>query len=880
MSGLGEAAAVSELIGVTFKLVELARQWKHANEDIDVFLGELKALVDILQNLDLAMKSRADIPSSSRDSTVLLRNSELLTTKFNALIRKLEKVSQGRTERLKYLFKQGEYSETLNQIRAFSRLIEFALSVDTWRLLSSKSMDTAKLLQQQVESLDTLDKIGNRIVKLQDAIEDQISIVQNMRLDSERQNVLNWLADEAQDAHDRIRQDRVEGTGEWLLHHPEFVRWKGHEPNSNMLWCPGEMGSGKSNLSSLVIDHLRMEYNPSLAYFYFSYADSASQTMRQVLGSLIGHLVQNADRSDSPTLTRLIKKYKSVKVVPLQDLSTVLIELFNSIQRTYLVFDAIDEANETETLKPFLQLLKTLFDLPQVRIYATGRPILATFDEQPTIPIIAHDDDLRIFIQDRIEAANSPELSLDQAFQAEISDTLISSAGGTFLLPSLQLNQILQEPTQGDMEDALQNLPSKLAGVVDRNIGRITSQQGGQRSIGMNTLMWVCCARKPLKWQEMSDILSLDLSQKRPLNRKFMPSRKKIMECCRGLVSFDDSTQTLHFVHSAIQNHIQSQEARLFEEPMKRIAARACFLYLLDPVFECGPVGSEEDDELTVEGEIRKFRKDHEFFNYLARNWGWHARQRIKNREIRGLIIEFLDSPSRIALSTQISRYLGDYKFEYWCISHVWSVRSLQIASEFGLMDIACEMLDTRKVKDIDYMSQYGGSALIMAAASNKVEMVKALLDRGANPYKANWYGNALHCAAERNSVKTLKELLAFGVDPNCLSPGNDPRTPLGCTTDRDSVEAAEMLLNHGASLYYDTAEETWEKSIFGEIYRMGAVDVILMIIRRGFFRSKDRANAIKTIDKMSLKEFDKALTEELMQHLQSQSVYSTEAGV
>lgn len=50
-------------------------------------------------------------------------------------------------------------------------------------------------------------------------------------------------------AHESARWFRLEGTGLWLINHAHFRRWLIGERVANILFCPGEPGSGKTILT-------------------------------------------------------------------------------------------------------------------------------------------------------------------------------------------------------------------------------------------------------------------------------------------------------------------------------------------------------------------------------------------------------------------------------------------------------------------------------------------------------------------------------------------------------------------------------------------------------------------------------------------------------
>jgi len=69
-----------------------------------------------------------------------------------------------------------------------------------------------------------------------------------MPLVSKRTEILQWISSEPYlDHHNQMKDDVLLGTGEWLLSHPVFRKWK-KESVSSILWLHGIPGSGKSKL--------------------------------------------------------------------------------------------------------------------------------------------------------------------------------------------------------------------------------------------------------------------------------------------------------------------------------------------------------------------------------------------------------------------------------------------------------------------------------------------------------------------------------------------------------------------------------------------------------------------------------------------------------
>ncbi|KIK51404.1 hypothetical protein GYMLUDRAFT_395054 [Collybiopsis luxurians FD-317 M1] len=65
----------------------------------------------------------------------------------------------------------------------------------------------------------------------------------------EKEEIQKWLdAPDCTTNFQAAYDKRVEGTGQWILEHPEYIKWK-QGPESNVLWIQGKAGSGKTILS-------------------------------------------------------------------------------------------------------------------------------------------------------------------------------------------------------------------------------------------------------------------------------------------------------------------------------------------------------------------------------------------------------------------------------------------------------------------------------------------------------------------------------------------------------------------------------------------------------------------------------------------------------
>jgi hypothetical protein len=79
----------------------------------------------------------------------------------------------------------------------------------------------------------------------------------NQAVIRKREEVLLWLSTfEYQRKHNDVCARRFPGTGQWLLERDEFLNWRDDPQSSNVLWCHGIPGAGKTVLSSVVVHKL------------------------------------------------------------------------------------------------------------------------------------------------------------------------------------------------------------------------------------------------------------------------------------------------------------------------------------------------------------------------------------------------------------------------------------------------------------------------------------------------------------------------------------------------------------------------------------------------------------------------------------------------
>lgn len=819
MDPLSLSLGIAGVLPVVASVIRLAKNYhddvKSARESIALLITELTLLESALKSLDAFLESpdgRDATRDLSLDKTSVLRTcSVACSTKLKVLESKLGKAeAAGAVRRLMWPLDERDHKKTIKELRDLTLWIQFSLSVDNIRILCGAYDQLTRLMYQQVEQLQSLAEVHETTAKLlQTAVENHVSQVSEQQESAYRKTVLEWISAARHDERHRASQAvRLQNTGGWLLQTPQFLSWVTGSPN--ILWCHGGPGTGKTVLTSAVIDHLLglSENSRSVVgYLYFDYKNHDSQLAVAMLLSLVRQLVEAQATLPDSIAAAFESHQRSQQSLSIDDARQLLSSVVSSSNDTkfYLAIDAIDECLPAQR-RVLLDALSEMARSKYISILITGRPhvdgdVERFFPTCPRLEIFAHEEDLRRYIDRELEITDAFDI-IDDEFGEDIAKRLVTVSRGMFLLAVLHLRTLLDLTSVGAMQDALDSLTESLSEAYRTTISRIQQLPGSRSELGMAVLQWVCFAREPLTADGMLDILCIKPGQT-SRNTRYRPPLKVLLECCQGLIVIEPETRFLRPAHYTVQEHLMNHELTLF--PRRDLdMAQKCLAYLIFQDFSSGPARSGSDLESRI--------KEYPFLSYASRQWHIHISSVVDDMEIKSLLWKFLESNMSRAVAKQTRAFASGFVRRYYqdveCLSHT----ALHMACQGGLASIVRQLLDDgnphhAQVEDINLQTHIGSTPIIMAAAQGSVEISRLLLRHGADPFIENAYGNALHCAAESGKSGTIRVLVEHG-----MPPGPHPRyhkLPIRCTLDRDCAGALETLLDLGASIEDTMSEES-----------------------------------------------------------------------
>ena len=179
-----------------------------------------------------------------------------------------------------------------------------------------------------------------------------------------------------------------------------------------------------------------------------------------------------------------------------------------------------------------------------------------------------------------------------------------------------------------------------LAYAYEQAMERINRQKPGLKTLAMKVLLWISCAKRPLTILELQHALSIKVG-KSELDQGDLPHIKDIISVCLGLVTIDEESDIIRLVHYTMQEYFERTQNQWFSN-IETDITQICVTYLSLSVFESGFCQTND--------EFKDRLRSNPFYDYAARNWGYHAREA---SNLCKEVIDFLENKSKTEIASQ-----------------------------------------------------------------------------------------------------------------------------------------------------------------------------------------------------------------------------------
>ena len=620
----------------------------------------------------------------------------------------------------------------------------------------------------------------------------------------------------------------VTGTCTWLLDDPRYLEWINGSEKA-LLWVTGAPGSGKTVLSSFIIDHIESTKSPRNVGFFF--ADDSSTSQRSAVMLLRGLLYQILNRN--PSLFKHAQVYwKRTAERAFEELGLlwrICTACFDGplLENAVFVLDALDEcaAPDCEHLLTWITRYhkNRPAGLTQVKFFLTSRPEIRIADILDTsamrIRLEIHNDtdwlskDIEVFIAVAIDTLPAMrEWSSER--KEHIRRRLVQNADRTFLWVSLVLQKLTTEAmlSENAFTTMLSAIPDRLEGIYHSILMSIPSHY---REAAKKMLSIIAMSQNPLSQEQLRECWAIQyrhFAVYDMMDDVEPDIRRTVGFLCGQIVRWEkakprvtdsnrnrDSVEQCRLVHQSAKDFLFSNSKmpnrctikwwyHLDRASATRIIANKCisFLHLED----FGPLSMDVDpgnylDSMVVRPDVLRSKlhercKEHPFLDYALHHWPHHFREYEYEKlqtSLKSVVYDSTDMHDPTYAVTSL------YDLAVPLRAH-WFMKMLRLAdmpldqeecqispivfcAYIGHASVMPKLMSRMHRPDINApISQMKFSALHAAALGKHSLMVDWLLTNGANVHATDaWNRTPLHIAARRNNEDILRCLLLHHAD-------------------------------------------------------------------------------------------------------------------
>ncbi|KAK7508938.1 uncharacterized protein IWZ02DRAFT_387461, partial [Phyllosticta citriasiana] len=361
--------------------------------------------------------------------------------------------------------------------------------------------------------------------------------------------------------HADLSKGRLASSGQWLLEKSEFRGWQ-EGSSSSILWLRGIPGSGKTKLTSLVVDSMQ---DQNLAFFYC--VRNPAEPERAMAQPILASLVEQLACADKKTVFDTIRlryleaidgseRYEDV-TWDIEESTRALIDLASFHESTVLVLDALDEMEQYEVS----DLLEALIEIMResrgvVKIFFSSRDsgeINDQLEDYPSLRIDAQDNskDIEDFVHEKLHLVRGLKGTRRAALREEATRTLINGSQGMFRWVELQIQMLRGLVDPRDIKAKLGHLPKSLEQSYHEIFGQIKQLGENAEKLATTTFQWLLCAQAKVRLDTFAALASTDLDDS---DEPY--TEDGILRVCLNLV-VEDKDGTFRFAHLSVREFLE-----------------------------------------------------------------------------------------------------------------------------------------------------------------------------------------------------------------------------------------------------------------------------------------------------------------------------------
>ncbi|KAH9893129.1 ankyrin repeat-containing domain protein [Xylariomycetidae sp. FL2044] len=629
---------------------------------------------------------------------------------------------------------------------------------------------------------------------------------------------------------------------------------------TKVLWIHGPAGYGKTVLCAKIIEHSKEFFNTPLAYYFFSSDPEHRADPFSILRSWLSQIIQQTpeafdlarevwENATSPFASSSeIKNIFEIIIKAIPSCILIVDGLDECVATTY-----DGTAIYRDSLVDFLIFLQRVTSDTQSRLvivsrydmdirdglYTDPRDVQWELSECRISPLDVKPD-ATLFSRTIV---NRKLYNKAETQREELSQRLVDRCDSMFLCIKLLEGQLRGGKGQAHLQRSIDQAPTGLNDLYDRSWRKIMGLPDADRKRALAILRWITFVLRPMTVREITDALLLVDEDVNNLQQDELPDEiddiyidSEILGLCGSLIETrgsdtDPGLLTLHLTHFSVKQYILchrlapgdslllNEQLRASNEAIQHnVLAKTCLRYL-----NCDEAWAPKESSEGLRM-IQAFRR------YAVHSWHQHVKPAVEN--------------SRDAISCVNNFFLpGNKKWESWrkeididfsnarlkYDGDIESGSPLFYASHLELLDTLSFLL-TEVALDVDFVDSSNRTALLAAASRGWTRGVEYLLTRGANVnIRASTKNlSPLYVAVYDGHLEVVKLLLEKGADPDSRC---ETDTPLLSACLRGYLDIVKVLLQAGAN---PLASDDIPKTAIHSAVIGNSVDVVKFLLDQG----------------------------------------------
>ncbi|TAQ83812.1 hypothetical protein B7494_g7860 [Chlorociboria aeruginascens] len=458
------------------------------------------------------------------------------------------------------------------------------------------------------------------------------------------------VSDEVNDDFEFLRDRILPGSCQWILKRQSFIDWVNLEnKNLRTLWLTALPATGKSILSSFIVDCIQKNSSIGSCQYYFFKSEHQSQ---RTVGHMLLTLAYQIAITNEPFRQKLLELYDTGGISLERHKVNILWEtIFEGLlfkghlhEPVFWIIDGLNEADRPEVLIRLLARIPSTFQFKILIVSRAIRDLAGCFDKETEMiqdEITADDtlEDIRSYTKSVLSANLRSSQILD-----EISSKVLEKAHGSFLWVTLALTRLKDScHTQKDIDQALNELPEDMEPLYQGMIHLISEQAQRPRTIAARILAWAVCSFRPLEIGELEVALSSEFGE-------FVSLKDTISQICGHFVVVEKSR--IRLIHDTARYFLLHQTGNL---PMSidnrkghEYIASTCIKYLIDPKKNWRRTFSlvqEQSSNLSLRDRRQgSLFKNNPFLEYAVTRWAYHVSLATSRSELIQLVFNMLEN--------------------------------------------------------------------------------------------------------------------------------------------------------------------------------------------------------------------------------------------